>query len=321
MFDFDEKMKKAVNNVYDTCFNLKNNEKVLVVSDEGCIGVALPFWYLALNKTQNCLFVLMKKMSVSGEEPPEEVSEIMTKNDILLLITSMSLSHTEATRRAIKNGARVASMPDITEDIVRRTLTADYSAIRKRSITLAEELRDAKSVRIISGNGEVLTFSVEGRRFNADTGIIDKPGKFSNLPAGEVYSAPVENTADGVVIIDGVIPEAGNVDKPVRMEFRDGYLTSMDGGRAVDVVMKTLNRYGRNERNLAEIGIGTNDKATLVPNIIEAEKVMGTIHIAIGDNKSMGGKVSANIHLDFVIKNCILEIDNRVIVENGKLLI
>ncbi|MGQ9705667.1 MAG: aminopeptidase [bacterium] len=321
MKSYDDEIMIAINNVYDNCVGIRKNEKVLIISDDGTIKIAMNFWQVALDKADEAYFIVTRQRHLSGEEPPDMVSNLMLSSDICLLITSKSMSHTNASRNATKNGARIASMPGITEDIIRRTLNADYNKIKEKTDEVAKQLSGAKLVRITNNDGTTLIFSIEGRKFGADTGIIREPGRFTNLPSGEVCTAPVEGTANGVIIVDGVAPKPAILDKPMTLEFENGYLVRLEGGRSADDINKILEMYGKNERNLAEIGIGTNEKATIIPNILEAEKAKGTFHIAIGDNKGMGGNVEANIHFDFVIKGARLEIDDIVIVDSGELLI
>jgi len=82
-----------------------------------------------------------------------------------------------------------------------------------------------------------------------------------------------------------------------------------------------VDKHGQAGRNIAELGIGTNDQAKITGLILEDEKVMGTVHIALGDNMSMGGTVSVQSHLDGLIKKPTVYLDGRVIMEKGNLLI
>ena len=84
---------------------------------------------------------------------------------------------------------------------------------------------------------------------------------------------------------------------------------------------RMLDAVGKNARNIAEFGIGTNDSAKLSGVILEDEKVKGTVHIALGNNVSMGGKVNVPIHLDGVMKKPTVYLDNKILMKNGKLLI
>ncbi|MFA6506421.1 MAG: hypothetical protein WCT14_09995, partial [Treponemataceae bacterium] len=71
---------------------------------------------------------------------------------------------------------------------------------------------------------------------------------------------------------------------------------------------------------VAELGIGTNDKATLIGNLLEDEKVYGTVHLAFGSNATFGGTISAGVHIDGIMLNPTLTVDGRVIVRGGKVL-
>ena len=74
-------------------------------------------------------------------------------------------------------------------------------------------------------------------------------------------------------------------------------------------------------RNLAELGVGTNPNARNVSNLVKAEKIKGTVHLAIGDNAHMGGNVIVDYHRDFVIPQATLILDGTPILQDGKLLI
>jgi aminopeptidase len=86
-------------------------------------------------------------------------------------------------------------------------------------------------------------------------------------------------------------------------------------------LVNMLDSVGKNARNIAEFGIGTNDSVKLSGILLEDEKVMGTVHIALGNNVSMGGKINVPIHLDGVIKEPTVFLDSKVIMKDGKLLV
>jgi leucyl aminopeptidase (aminopeptidase T) len=84
--------------------------------------------------------------------------------------------------------------------------------------------------------------------------------------------------------------------------------------------------YGKKENgNIAEFGIGTNDHATRLDNILESEKILGTIHIALGDNSSFGGKIKTPFHQDFVFLKPTVKLIHKdgtknTILRSGRLL-
>ncbi|HWJ02407.1 MAG TPA: aminopeptidase [Verrucomicrobiae bacterium] len=303
------------------CLGVKPGEQVLVITDEGTRAIGQSIWEQAKELGAEAILVEMIPRKVHGEEPPAAIAEAMKQADVVLAPTSKSLSHTQARREANKAGTRIATLPSITEDIAIRTLNADYGKIAKISTKLGEMLTAGKTARLTTLKGTDLTMGLAGREGHPDTGIYTEPGSFGNLPAGEAYIAPMEGTSQGTVVIDGAIAGIGLLDEPVTLTVENGYAVRISGGNSARQLEQMLAPFGKEGRNIAELGIGTNDQATLVGIILEDEKVAGTVHVAVGNNVSFGGNVNVGIHLDGIITQPTLEIDGKLVMENGTLLI
>ncbi len=312
-----EKLLKAAQVAVNNCLAVKKGESVLVITDlpERKIGYAL--WEAAKEAGSEAMLLEILPRSSNGEEPPEAVAKFMKDFDVLMIPTSKSMSHTKARRDACEAGARCATLPGILEDTMQRTLNADYHEIAKRSIKLAEIVSQGKVAKVTTPAGTEITMSLEGRECHADTGLVHNPGDFSNLPAGEAYIAPVEGSANGIIIVDGAM--VGKVKTPIKIVVKDGFATQITGDRSAEELEKILEPFGQPGRNIAELGIGTNHKAQIVGSVLEDEKVMGTVHMALGDNKSMGGNVSVPSHLDGILLKPTLWIDDKKIMEDGEL--
>jgi leucyl aminopeptidase (aminopeptidase T) len=203
-----------------------------------------------------------------------------------------------------------------------RTLRADYYEIARRSKKIAEILTQGSKVRITTAIGMDVTLDIRGREGHADTGLNHNPGDFSNLPAGEGYIAPVEGKSEGAVVIDGSMAGIGKLkDEVIRAVIKDGFATEISGGEAAEKLLSLIEPFGKLAFNVAELGIGTNDKAQVTGNVLEDEKIMGTVHIAFGDNKSMGGGVRVASHLDGVIMQPTVYVDDKLIMRDGELVI
>jgi aminopeptidase len=231
------------------------------------------------------------------------------------------MTHTEDRRAATAAGARVGTLPGVTEAIMVRCMNADYRRIADRTERLCALMTNAKTIRIVAPAGTDITLPVEGRLPIASTGLFRERGQFGNLPTGEAYLAPLEGKSNGVVVVDGSMAGVGVVTSPIRILVKDGQATDISGGREAEQFVGLLEPHGRDGRNLAEFGIGTNDRAQLSGVILEDEKVMGTIHIAFGDNKSMGGTVRVASHLDGLVKHPSVWFDDRLIMDAGRLLV
>ncbi len=315
MEDLMNSAKIAVHN----CMGVKKGENVLIITDEPLRKIGQVLWKAAREIAGEAMLLEIIPRTSNGEEPPPMVAEFMKRFDVILIPTSKSMTHTQARRDACKSGARVATLPGISEDSMKRTLSADYNKIAERSLKLTRILSGKKEAKVKTPSGTDITMKIEGRTWEPDTGLYHKPGEFGNLPAGEVYIAPLEGTANGVIIVDGAMAGVGVIKKSIKLLVKDGFVTEISGDKSAKDLEKAIEPFGKPARNIAELGIGTNDKAKIIGNVLEDEKVMGTVHMAIGDNKSMGGQVSVQSHLDGILLKPTLEIDGQVIMKEGVL--
>jgi leucyl aminopeptidase (aminopeptidase T) len=315
-------MDAAVIAVRD-CLRVQKNELLLVVTDTELaeIGEAL----MEAGHDLGAVPIMMKiyPLSRNGEEPPEPVARAMAESDVVVAPTSKSISHTAARRNACAAGTRVATMPGITKDTMIRGLNADYYAIAERTKRVTELLTAAKVARVTTAAGTDITIPIDGIDAIASTGLFFEPGAFGNLPSGEAYLMPVEGGSEGVFVVDGSMAGIGDLagKTPITIRVEKGYAVEITGGPEADLLRSKLEPLGTAAFNTAELGVGTNDAARIIGNILEDEKVMGTVHIALGNNISMGGTVDVPIHLDGIIKDPTLTLDGTPIMEKGKLLV
>jgi len=202
-----------------------------------------------------------------------------------------------------------------------RCMNADYHRIAERTFKLCALLEQAATVRVTAPAGTDVTMPIKGRTAHASSGLFREKGLWGNLPTGEAYLAPLEGQSNGVVVVDGSMAGVGMTTAPIRIVVRDGYATEITGGAEAGRLRALLEPHGKDAYTVAEFGIGTNDQAILTGLILEDEKVMGTIHIAFGDNKSMGGSVRVASHLDGLVRRPTVWLDDTMIMEDGKLLV
>ncbi len=226
-------------------------------------------------------------------------------------------------RRAVEAGTRVAFGGHMDQSILDHEMAADYGALRKLTARLGERLTGSARVRVTTPGGTDCTFDVTGREWKLDDGVLDRPGAFGNLPAGEAFVAPLATGADGVCVIDRSIAlgDVGLVDEPIRLTFERGRIVSIEGGRSADSTRAAIAQAGAGADVVAELGIGTNAGARITGSIITDEKVLGTAHVAFGDNASgsYGGDNRAAIHVDGVMADATIEADGVVVMRTGAL--
>ncbi len=312
-------LRRAARAALTQCMGASPGESVLVITDEKLRAIGYALWEEARRLGAEAMIVEMIERTRSGEEPPRPVAEIMKAADVVLVPTSKSLSHTAARRAASAAGARVATLPGITRESMARALAVDYPRIAEVSARVADILSAGRTARVTSPAGTDIEMSLEGRTGHPDTGMYRLPGDFGNLPAGEAYIAPVEGTAKGVIVVDGSMGLAGVLEEPIRMKVDGGFVTEISGGQGARALEQVLCGLGTQARNIAELGVGTNDRAIISGCVLEDEKVLGTVHIAIGNNVSFGGVVDVPIHMDGILLRPTLLVDGTPIIEDGTL--
>ena len=316
------KLDKASVIAIRDCMGAKKKESVLVITDEKTNEIGYSLYNNALKLGHEALFVEMKEREMHGQEPPAYVAELMKQFNVVLCPTAKSLTHTDARRSASALGVRVATFPGITKDIMVRGLSADYKKIAERTLKLKKVFEKTKIVRVTAPNGTDITMDITKRKAIPSKGLFHKKGEGGNLPTGETFAAPLEGTSNGVFVVDGSMSGIGMMgSSKIRIEVKKGFATNITGGPKAKKLIAILDKYGKKARSIAEFGVGTNDKARLSGNLLEDEKVMGTVHIALGNNITMGGNVNVPIHLDGVIKKPTVFFDGKVIMKNGKLLV
>jgi leucyl aminopeptidase (aminopeptidase T) len=311
-------LDKAVRTVVHECMGVRPNEEVLVICNPATreLGDALRNEAEAIG-AQAVLAVMTERSSHAGE-PPATVAEAMVAADVLLAPTVQSLSHTAARKRATESGTRTATLPGATVEMLSRVMSDDMEKLRHRGHRVAELLDRGTEARLTCDHGSNLKLGLQGRVAIPDAGELTETGAFGNLPCGEGFIAPA--TAEGVLVVDGSIAGVGLVDEPVRLTIKDGHLVDATG-EAGAKLMDLLTVHGPDGTNVAELGIGTNEKAILTGNILEDEKILGTAHIAFGASAAIGGNVQVPVHLDVVSMRPEVTIDGTPVVLEGRLLV
>jgi len=300
--------------IFQRALGIKPDDTVLIVTDKVKLPLAKKV-LLACKKISKKTRIVLKPVGKrSGEEPSKKISEMMKKNDVVIGLTTHSLTHTKARKNASNLGVRIATMPGFTGEMW-KTLEADPLYLRKIGVELRKLLKDGKKMVVTTGSGTSISFSKEDRLVDIDDGMYAKKGGFGNLPAGEVSFSPLEKTANGVIVIDSMEDYA----KPgTSVVVKDGNAIHISDDKCK--LAKTFKTV-KNARNIAELGIGTNPKAKIIGNILQDEKCKGTVHIAFGSNISYGGKVYSQFHLDAILFKPTVYLDNKIIMRKGKLLL
>jgi leucyl aminopeptidase (aminopeptidase T) len=244
----------------------------------------------------------------------------MAAADVVLAPTVQSLSHTAARRAASEAGARIATLPGATEEMLARVMSADMAALRRKDEAIAEVLTRGSEARITCANGSDLRLGLGDRTGIPDAEPLTAPGAFGNLPCGEGFIAPMEGSAEGTLVVDGTIAAIGRLSEPVELKIEGGHLVSASGPTGTRL-MELLTVHGHDGTNVAELGIGSNERAELTGGVLEDEKILGSCHVAFGASAAIGGTVQVPVHLDCVIVRPDVSVDGEPLVRGGSLLV
>jgi aminopeptidase len=220
--------------------------------------------------------------------------------DVVLALSFYSTTHTRFRSLACNaGGTRYGSMPLFDPLMFKGPMAVDWKELARRTRKGAALLSRAGRIVASAPNGTYLRFDTGGRKSVSDDGLIHRPGDSGNLPAGEIYLAPMEGKTQGLLVAEW--SPTSRLKTPLLFWIRDGLLHEIEGeGPHADVLRKKMRENPLNA-NVAELGVGTNSGASRPDNILESEKILGTIHVAFGDNHGFGGRVSTPFHQDYVV--------------------
>lgn len=294
--------EKALSQVLD----LRPGEGLLVVTDQATHTVAQAFEQAAGKlEARPMVFVLPEDLRPLTALPPG-LADGIAEADIAVTCFKGRPEETpfriELIRSLSASVRRLGHGPGMTESMLRGPVGVDYTAMAGAANRLMETLQGAITIHITAPGGTDVTLNVANRPFMTDTVIED--GKWGNLPAGEIWCAPVEDAANGILVCDGSIGDLGQVPSKVAIKLTEGRITGLDCEDPA--FLERLHEFlsvDDEAKVIGELGIGLNPGAGLTGNLLEDEKAGGTAHIAFGNNEDMGGgRNRSSTHRDFLFR-------------------
>jgi leucyl aminopeptidase (aminopeptidase T) len=311
-------LDRAVQTVVRRCLAVARDEDVVVVVDEPLRDLGEKLRDAAQQAGAEAVLTVMSPRATDGAEPPAPIAEALAACDVFIAPASKSLSHTLARKRASERGARGATMPHVTPDMLARLMAIDFEALGARSRAVAELLDAGEEAHVTCPRGTDLRLDLRGRHAIADDGDLTAPGAFGNLPCGEGFIAPCGG--EGTMLARSLAAIGLTTGDPATLTIEGGRLTGATGPEG-ERLLAMLREHGDAGTNLAELGVGTNDRARLTGNILEDEKILGTVHVAFGASIAIGGTVAVPIHLDCVVTDASLSVDGTPVLDEGRFLL
>lgn len=307
------------------CGGLTAGERLVVVTDTAKADMAEGLVAEARRLGGVVELHRIPDMTCHGEEPPPEVADAMASAGLLIGLTTYSLAHSQARRRACAAGARYLSLPDYSWALLEDpSLEVDFHRRAPTVRRVADALSVGDTVRVTTALGTDITMSIAGRAGNFCPGFVKGPGELGSPPDIEANVSPLEDSAEGVVVVDGSIPcpQIGLLRQPITLRVAAGRITAFEGGdeeqrRTVEAMFQAVG--SDKARVLAECGIGLNEAAELTGVMLTDEGAMGTMHFGFGSNNTVGGVNDVPFHLDFVFRSPTLVVDGQTLLKDGRL--
>ncbi|WP_280535951.1 aminopeptidase [Halopenitus sp. POP-27] len=305
--------------IVDDVIGVDATEDVVVLTDTGKLDIAETIAAACRATGATTVVEIMPRTDEHGNEAPDTVIAAMTAADVVFTATTNSITHTDGFRNALESGARTAVFRGVTEDMfVAGGIDTDYERLRERTLAVREALDAASEATVRSPAGTDVTLDLRGQpAFSLDGYCHEHNDNLGAYPAGESPTSPASGT--GTIVIDYSMDGIGRLDDPIELTLEDGDVTAVSGGREADELRETIEGADAGARNLAEFAIGTNPDARLVGNLAEDKKRLGTIHFAIGDDRTLAGETRSSIHLDGLVRKPTVELDGTRILDAGDL--
>ena len=314
-------MAPTARRVVQQILAIKEGENVCILSDTDCPQRITDLLAIESNASgAETVVVVMNARDMGGVEPPPVAAAAIKACNALIAQTSYALAHTDVCREAIAGGSRQVHMWGFTEDMmIRGGALADYQEVKKLSIKLAEYLSHGKEAHVTTPEGTDIRLALGDRDAIPLYSMATEPGQFCGFPGGEAAIAPIEGLSEGILANPYTIEqqEIGFLQEPMRLNVQAGMVTEIEGAGAADKLLAIIQHIGESARNIAEFAIGTNPKCRAGITIREAKYLYGSVHVALGDNKSLGGSVSTGWHVDLIFLQPTVTVDGKIILQDG----
>ncbi|MFC1917107.1 aminopeptidase [Chloroflexota bacterium] len=315
------KFSRTAKRVVEVAANVQPGENVCVVTDTNKLSIAEALAKASYAVGAETVICIMTPRQMHGNEPPPVVAAAMKAAQVLIMPTTYAISHSEATQEALKAGARIMILREITEDtFTSGGITADYEEVHTLTDRVAVRFEKASEIHMTTASGSDIRMSKAGQPVFRASGLLREGRKVTGLPIGEAAISPVTGTAEGIIVVDHSIDNIGLLSEPVRVTVEKGRVVKIEGGKEAKLLQGYVQSHDNGD-NIAEFAVGTNPCCRLLDNVCEAKYVLGGVHIAVGSNLLLGGNVVSRIHLDMIVLKPDVFLDGEEVVHHGELLI
>jgi len=327
---------EAAKNALENVLEAVAGENILIVCDDEKVEVGKAFANGSLALGLWARIIILQTSKKPRTEIPKRLLEVFTQQKPDLYINLMRDAREETPFR-IKitkmetrgRKSRLGHCPGVTVDMLTEgalALTAqEHKNMQSQAERLIQALNGAVEMEIGNPAGTNLTLSTEKRDFFTDTKLDWKSMKWMNLPTGEVIVAPVEDSLNGRLVCDMAIGGIGKLETSVEVVAKNGKAKKLLS-KDKSTLRKVKETFDTDDWSniVGEFAFGINPKARFVNEFLEAEKILGTIHLAFGENTDMpGGKNPSKNHIDLLISKPTVKVKKKgekpiTVLEDGR---
>ena len=326
--NYMEKMSSSAFLALSELFGFSSQDSVLIISDIYNKTIGEAFGNACSKINCEVETYVINEQDRPLKEPPAELIKMLSGRSIVLNIIK---AYSEEIPFRIKwifkveenKLIKMGHMPGITEAMMLGSVNVDYHKMRSEADSLLKTLHYADKIHITTEEGTNLILGVKDRLFVGDVGV--KQGEMCNLPCGEIYCAPIETEADGVVIFNASIGDLGLLKTPIKVYLEKGRITKFESeDKKQEKRITELQSVDEDSMVIGELGIGINPGAVITGNMLEDEKALGTAHLAFGNNADFpgGGNNNSKIHRDYLFYRPTIDVmyndrSSRKIMDKG----
>jgi leucyl aminopeptidase (aminopeptidase T) len=334
MTDSSLEATNGARTIIKDCLDLTRGSNLLLLADETALSVIDPFFSAArdFGVRLTTLFYSREQQLTLDELGPLAANALQQAEAAVLAHTADDACSRFRTKLVSewRSGTRLATMPGATARVLAIASRSDYELMARRCESLTPPLLNGRLVTLTTYDSEdrpyVLTFALGGvdRIPVHSTGLL-RENAWGNVPSGEIFTAPLENSANGDFLVNGAVGQFVVGAEDVVITFKAGQMVShrFVGLTAPLPYLRELEEVSRrrgdgNWNVIAEFGIGVNDGIEAVTGIpLIDEKIFGTVHIGLGNNVGWQGNNKAQLHLDMITKAPDVAIDGKEVLRRG----
>lgn len=322
-----------------------DNENIFIMGDLGyeskrVAALMLGCYSMAAEKLGLNFKIGMQDPKLVGEKADSSMIQEMLKledESVLAICVSGKIGAMDKIGKSFRKFAKqhnhrfvstssLESLPTSKFQYMISSIAIDYAKLKEKGRVVKKILDNGKEVHLYTRKGTDLIFDIKDVVAVSNDGDYSLPGAGGNIPAGEVYMPCNEGGVNGNLVIDGSLRTRETtylLTKPVTLTIENGSVVKIKGEKA-EMLEKSLlwgeetSKRPETVRMIGELGIGINPNARIIGPTIINEKTLGTAHVAIGNNYWFGGTIYSKIHLDHVITEPMIKVDNKAI--NGILM-